>query len=759
MITHRHVLFLLSCAVTAVTLCADVAAQITVPFNITVQTGSNIILPAYNNVSANWQMAGLQSIGGIPNRTVVCATVNPIGGGADDATNIKNAINTCPAGQVVMLGSSSCGTNCAFTIHGADQPFLVTTGITVRGYGPCNKTRVHPTDATTPYCTTSITVSDGPTQFSGGNCSGSCSYNPIFLLAPSGVSGWAVGCGGAGAAGPGAGGTGRGCGETDLAVDAAQGQTTIQVASTSRFAVGHWAYINEAVAPVATNDPQIPNQCTQYMADTDWLSPSGSPATGRVLLPEGTGCTWGATDIPWGTDPNTASGNVQCWFTNCGKIISEIHQIASIGAGPCPGANCTLTFTSPLTIAFRQSGNHNAAAMDGPTDGSGNYIGMLQQASVENMSLIRVSGGGVSMQFCAYCWIKNVETSAWFSPIGCFGFWGSWRSQAEGVLCDNIWDSTNAGWEYPMHLEFGSTEILIENSITVLGGGKGMSARGGGAGSVYAYNYQDSQFYDRQSAIGDYWLDVGLAMGHSVGAHHVLMEGNYAVNCDGENTHGPTHYMVFFRNQCAGYRTAFTDLSSGGAGVSVNDAAGIGWQSTSTGGASYVANPPAPLRAAGPQAYNYWYAYVGNVLGVTGVTTAANGWGYSGDWSTPKKMWYPGWDNNSAIGGAESDPNLSSVTSATPPTSWTGGPFVFNHGNYDYVNGSIVDWRNGYSQNLVNSLYLSSAPSFFSSGASCTYTWPWVQSASTPPIKNNSCSGSGLPAKARWEAGTPFVQP
>ena len=71
----------------------------------------------------------------------------------------------------------------------------------------------------------------------------------------------------------------------------------------------------------------------------------------------------------------------------------------------------------------------------------------------------------------------------------------------------------------------------------------------------------------------------------------------------------------------------------------------------------------------------------------------------------------------------------------------------------------IADWTSGYTQTLPNSFYLSSAPSFFSTGASCTYAWPWVTPTGSNPIQANSCGGDGLPAKARWVAGTPFVQP
>ena len=103
------------------------------------------VLPSYNDAYANWKNAGLQSVGGIPNRTTICATVNPLGGGQDDFTNIQNAINKCPAGEVVQLGAG------VFTVHMADLPIQVSTGIVLRGTGSC-------TGSSSPYCQTSITV-------------------------------------------------------------------------------------------------------------------------------------------------------------------------------------------------------------------------------------------------------------------------------------------------------------------------------------------------------------------------------------------------------------------------------------------------------------------------------------------------------------------------------------------------------------------------------------------------------------------------
>jgi hypothetical protein len=687
--------------------------------NFDVGTG---VMPAENNVSTNWQNAGLLSVGGIPNRTTVCATLNPIGGGADDASAIQTAINNCPVGEVVMLGSSSCAPNCAFTVHMADLPLLMQKGIVLRGYGTCNNKSV-------PYCQTSITVSDGLLAYTGGTCSGgTCTEFPMIGMTPGSSyfdSGWAQ-CG--------TGTTGLSCGAVPLGADAVQGQTTIQVASTSGFTAGNWVLIDEASGAGWVTDPLSTDGCGQLWAAPDWISSSGSPATGRIQWPKGSGACI-VQDFSSSQYPYQAGGE-GCWFSFCDRPTSEIHQIASVGAGPCPGTNCTLTFTDPLTIAFRISGSHNAQVYAGPYNQAGStYIGMLQYAGIENLSLLRAPGGGIDMNMCAYCWIKNVEVSEWYN--GGIAMSYSWRSQIDTVVVDHIWNSVNSGGEYPLSLDEGSTEMLIQNSIVDIAG-KGMVARAGGAGSVVAYNYIDDTMYDDYSGIGDYWVEMGANASHFVGAHHVLFEGNWAPNCDGDQTHGNAMYMVFFRNQCSGLRTPFTDPSNK---LMVSDQAGLGYSCPCP--PETTPTPPGPLRAAGPMAFHYWYAFVGNVLGTSGLTTSANGWTYSGDWNA-NRIWMVGWYN---FGTGGQDSNLVKFT------------YMFRNGNYDYLDNSIVDWTSGYTQSPPNSLYLSSAPSFFGPGASCTYTWPWVSSTSSPPVLTNSCGGPGLPAKARWAAATPFVQP
>ena len=680
-------------------------------------------MPGYDDAHINWANAGLQSVGGIPNRTTVCATVNPVGGGADDFTNIQNAIKACPAGQVVQLGAGT------FNVKIADLPIQIGTGIVLRGTGTCG-------GSSSPYCQTVISVADGALAYTGGMCgtdtghevacpNGGPAVIEMMPVSPAYNWSWAQ-CGNVGA------NVGTGCGATPLDADAAQGQKTIQVHSTTPFSVGQWVRIDEASAAGWVADPMSASTgFGQIWATSDWLDKSGSPATGRFVWPKAQMGTWdfGATEYPY------QANSTGCWHSYCDRPTSEIHLVASIGSGPCPGANCTLTFDDPLTIAFRMSGNHAAQVYDGPyQDQSGTTpVSFLKNAGLENLSVTRAVNGGVSMEFCAYCWIKGVEVSGWYG--GGINVSESVRSELDTDLVQLCWDSVNNGGEYPIAIDEASTEILVTNSIT-LEAGKGMVGRAGGAGSVVSYNYMDDTMYDAQSGIGDYWVDMSLGASHWVGQHHVLFEGNWADNLDVDHTHGSGEYQTYFRNQGTGLRTPFTDPSNGDA---VNDAKGLGY-----GVGQPYPTAPGPLRAAGPSAYNYWNAYVGNVLGEAGLTTAANGWTYQGDWSG-SRMWMLGW--NDGPGG--SDPNLNGSS----------GSYIFRHGNYDYVNGSVT-WDTGTSDHtLPNSFYLSSAPSFFGAGASCVYKWPQVTPTGSSPIQTNSCGGSGLPAKARSDAGTPFVQP
>lgn len=71
-----------------------------------------------------WQ-PGVTYNGGIPNRTTICASLSPAGGGQDDTAAINAALSSCPAGQVVSLAAGT------FTITG--QGLVVPANVTLRG--------------------------------------------------------------------------------------------------------------------------------------------------------------------------------------------------------------------------------------------------------------------------------------------------------------------------------------------------------------------------------------------------------------------------------------------------------------------------------------------------------------------------------------------------------------------------------------------------------------------------------------------------
>jgi len=179
-------------------------------------------------------------------------------------------------------------------------------------------------------------------------------------------------------------------------------------------------------------------------------------------------------------------------------------------------------------------------------------------------------------------------------------------------------------------------------------------------------------------------------------------------------------YHTFFRNYLRGVRAPFDNQAGG----RIDDAT----QSRNR-----------PKRCAGLMAYSYWMSFVGNVLGAPGQMA---GWEYETTFVDGMPgIWMLGWD------GVKPYPTDAQV-SAT----------ILRHGNFDYVTNT-VKWDPAITNHtLPNSLYLTQKPAFFNAGSG--YAWPWVVPTGSPQILTG-CGGkcSGLPAKARYDAGTPFTQP
>jgi hypothetical protein len=611
--------------------CAGSGGGTTAACSAPLQQQSSGILPADRDASVNWKMAGLQSIGGIPNRTTQCgATISPRGGGLDDTASIQNAINNCPAGQVVQLAAGT------FTVTEGGY-VQMNKGVTLRGAG---------TGATVLTRTNGATLG---TYVPGNNPS------PMILAAQQ-IYG----------SGP--------AGSSALSADAAKGSYSVQVTSAANFVAGQIVVLDEASG--AGWQPDVAVSGLQIWAAPDY----------RVVWakhnPSQDGDDFAAGEYPYTT------GSAGCWFSNCDRPTNEMHLITAVTGN-------TITFDSPVTISYR-TGHQAMLSYFTPDQ-------FVWEAGVENLTVEYGDNDNIRFDTCAYCWAKNVESRLWLN-VG-IDLVTSFRTQLEGVYVhETVWPVPGGGG-YAIGSQWWSSEFLIENSISVLAN-KVMVARSSGAGSVVAYNYMDDGFIS-----GETWVEIGLNASHMVGSHHVLFEGNWGFNADSDQTHGNAIYMVNFRNWLTGYRTKFTDYLTN---TVVDDSSGC----------------CGPLRAASPHDYAYWHSFIGNVLGTPGKMA---GWAdncISGQNYIPSQcIWMMGWVDISPQGY---DPNVAAT--------------AIRDGNWDNLTNSQQWYTTPGGFTIPNSLYLSAAPAFFGSNP-----WPWTEPSAGAVYT--------LPAKARYDAGTPFVQP
>ena len=597
------------------------------------QSVAGSLLPTDRNASANWRMAGLLSLGGIPHRTTVCATVNPLGNHQDDTKNIQNAINKCPIDQVVSLVAGT------FTI--AEGSYVaINKGITLRGAGPG---------------VTTLQRTNGATL---GKYQPGANPSPMIIVGP---VRW-----------------GSNTTPTSLTADVTAGANSVRVASTAGFSVGQIVLLDEASG-------------AGWQPDVEGLGQIWASSDYRVVWqkhnPSRSWDDFSSTGYPY------QSGTAGCWFSNCDRPTSEIKQISAISGD-------TISFDSPVTISYRIS--HQAQLHYWQTPHTRN-------AGVENMTLRGGDNGNLRLDWAAYCWAQNVESTLWLGEG--FAIDSSFRVQLEEFYAHTpVWPVPGGGG-YNISLSHGSSEILIENGISVLAN-KVMVSRSAGEGSVVAYNYMDDGFISGEG----YWQEIGLNASHMVGSHHMLFEGNYSFNMDSDATHGNSIYLTFFRNYATGYRSRFTDYLSGDAVV--DDIRKL------PGGNG-------PLRAAGAQAYSYWFSFIGNVLGTPG---HMSGWSYN---DSPRDgtpgIWFLGWYN---LPNQLDDPNVAHTT--------------IRDANFDYLTNTVVWDADDTTHKLPKSLYLTTKPTFFNAGKG--YTWPWVNPGESHQLYT-------LPAKVRYEVGTPFTQP
>lgn len=359
-------------------------------------------------------------------------------------------------------------------------------------------------------------------------------------------------------------------------------------------------------------------------------------------------------------------------------------------------AGNTVTFTTPIHISYRSGHAAQLSMYSRPH---------VMNAGVEDMKLTGGDAGNLRFNWAAQSWAKNIDNTVWHDEG--FAIHSSFRIELRDFYVHDAAWAQPGGGGYAISLSAGSSEVLIENGIAVRAN-KVIAARSAGAGSVVAYNYMDMSYINTQGS----WIETGLNASHMVGPHHVLFEGNYGHNADSDNTHGNSVYLTFFRNHLRGIRAPFDNQAGG----KIDDAA----QSRN-----------GPQRAAGSMAFSYWMTFAGNVLGSPG---KMDGWVYETSFSGGRPgIWMLGWD---AVSPYPTDAKVAAT--------------AIRHGNFDYLT-ETVKWDPAIPDHtLPPSLYLTGKPAFFNAGRG--YTWPWVDAAGPTKLYV-------LPAKARYDAGTPFTQP
>lgn len=606
------------------------------------QVASASLLPADRMVAWN---PGMMSVGGIPNRTTVYATLSP--SGRDDSVAIQTALNSAPSGQVVMLGPGTFVVNKSLLIH---------SPVTLRGSG-AGVTKLVKTNGAKPRTSTVISGTDtiltpvSPDTYRHDD-------QPVIVVGP---PRWR--------SGP------TSAASQSLTADGDQGSYSVTVANATNFEVGALVLLDE-------------------VSGASWQpTPAGFPGGAQVWqgdhvawnmhFPRQPGDDNGASDAqgPYDTTAGVLPAAMR-WFSRSDRPTSEIKQIASISGK-------TVTFSSPLTISYRTS--HQAQL----TPYIANHA--VANAGVEKLSLYGGSDGGLRFETATYSWAKAVEVTEWLGEGVAFN--NSFRVELrDSFVYTGSWPEPG-GAGYAISLAAGSSEILIENNI-LIDVCKDMVFRSSGAGSVVAYNYADDSFdFDNPT-----WVEVGLNASHMAGPHHVLFEGNLSHNADSDFTHGNAIYLTFFRNHLTGQRQHFVDRAG--------------------------------VRAIGLAYGSWWDSFVGNVMGRPGQMAR---WSYDD----------PSMSSNTASWGRGGIGNIWML--GYDPVRWGMAPdpktlsTVIRGGNFDYLTNKVV-WTSGMQeQALPASLYLRARPAFFGD-----YQWPWVDPTGDTKLYM-------LPAKARFDAGTPFA--
>ncbi|HLA76450.1 MAG TPA: glycosyl hydrolase family 28-related protein [Vicinamibacteria bacterium] len=381
------------------------------------------------------------------------------------------------------------------------------------------------------------------------------------------------------------------------------------------------------------------------------------------------------------------------WFSRMDRPLAQVMEIASVSGN-------TVSLTTPFHIDFDVA--HSAQLTRFREWVGGPLLPAVKYAGLEDLRVYggegHDGGGNVRLELAAYTWVKDVQSE--YSAGGSIALFRCFRCVVRDSYLHHTKDPNPGGNGYGLSINRATADSLFENNI-VWNFNKVIVMRATGGGNVIGYNY----FEDGYGAGYPNWVETGLQASHMTTPHYELFEGNQAFNLEGDATWGNSVFITFFRNHATSTRRSL-------GGLNLLD----------------LGN----RRAIGLAAGHYWYTFVGNVLGYSGMTPQPAGTAFiyqnTYPWDDdPVPMWKLGYPDSQGTPGVTVDPQVAAT--------------AIRDGSFDYATNQ-VHWDNP-PQAIPDSLYLTRKPAFFGSR-----TWPWVNSTGIPKLH-------ALPARARFDSGTP----
>ena len=664
------------------------------PGSLYAQNWSGIIDPSR---AIDWTQAGVP--GGIPSITGQCPpTIAAYGSSGSYASpsTINTAIQNCPSGQFVQLGSGDFYLNSGITWSGK-------SGVVVRGMG-ANSTKLHfsGVDACGGLGAVACLIDSSPVY------QDSSPVQPGGTQAASWTGGYSAGATSLTIANVGSAGISNGqwifldqnmqevfvtlteSGTTATATAAGKLPNTFTNGATLRL-------FNASVAGYDTMTATLSNVnqsagTFQYTAGSSGL---GAATGGVAVVDNGSLVICEAYQLCGYAGAVSASDGVGRNVNGSRRMIFQAVKVVSGCSSACSGAGPFTITISPGLYLAADSGMSPGIWWSAQVTSDGIEDLLLDQSTNTGGN---TGTGGIVFDACFGCWAKGVaETNAWLNHV-----WLFQSAQDTVESCYFYGVKSGGGIESYGVESYMASNNLAQNNIFQQITSPFMA--GPSEGTVFAYNY----------ALNDPTGAANIMSAMVWATHDVdqfsLFEGNIGPGGRADSTFGSGALSTFFRNRFLG-----ADYADG----------------TSKTGYTY------PM---GLEFWNRFYNLIGNVLGTSG---------YHNEYECSTATGCSNSDTSIFVFGYSGAGQQTCANSTYCPPDPLVASTVMRWGNYDTVNAAVrfvnSEVPSGLSQyanavpsshTLPASFYLSSRPSF-SNTPQGTLAWPPIG----PDVTGGNMSG------------------